>query len=82
MNKRIEAIATECMNSNSPSVTDWHRVAGNAALTAASENVAMSDRLAYRHAEAEALLKAVRAHDPNLTTAERLAVAACIAERA
>jgi hypothetical protein len=79
---RIDALATAVIESTSGSVQGFHRIAGNAAITAACDAVSARDRACYRLAEAESLLRAVFATTDSLSAADMLAVAARIAERA
>jgi hypothetical protein len=77
----LEQLATDCMESNSPGTVDRHKRAAQEARAAAACEYDNA-RGFYRDAEARELLMAVELERPELTTAERLLVAAMIAARA
>lgn len=77
----LEQLATDCMESSNPGTVDRHKRAGDEAR--AAENCEHANaRGFYRDSEARELLAAVELEEPELTTAERLLVAAMIAARA
>jgi hypothetical protein len=77
----LEQIATDCMESNSPGTVDRHKRAAQEARAAAACEHANA-RGFYRDAEARELLMAIELERPELTTADRLLVAAIMAARA
>lgn len=82
IDEEIERLATECMEHNEGFVQGWHSIAGTNHKIANGTVHDQGTRRIYGKYEAIALLEAVHLAHPGLSAAQKLQVAARIAERA